>query len=65
MERAPGVTDEIIKATEGTLIMEGEIPEMILIKEIEKCRFGNNSMKKPVPNIWNGFLYDLKIITEI
>jgi 3-oxoacid CoA-transferase subunit B len=35
LERAPGVTDEIIKATEGTLIMEGEIPEMILIKEIE------------------------------
>jgi 3-oxoacid CoA-transferase subunit B len=31
LERAPGVTvDEIIKATEGTLIVEGEIPEMIL-----------------------------------
>jgi len=22
-------------------------------------------MKKPVPNIWNGFFYDLKIITGI
>src|SRR5680860_104600 len=31
LERAPGVSvDEIIKATEGTLIVEGEIPEMIL-----------------------------------
>ena len=31
LERAPGVTvEEIIKATEGTLIVEGEIPEMIL-----------------------------------
>ncbi len=29
IERAPGVTvDEIIKATEGNLIVEGEIPEM-------------------------------------
>ena len=29
LERAPGVTvDEIIKATEATLIIEGEIPEM-------------------------------------
>jgi 3-oxoacid CoA-transferase subunit B len=29
LERAPGVTvDEIIKATEGRLIVEGEIPEM-------------------------------------
>lgn len=29
LERAPGVTvDEIIKATEGRLIIEGEIPEM-------------------------------------
>lgn len=31
LERAPGVTvEEIIKATEGTLIVEGEIPEMKL-----------------------------------
>jgi 3-oxoacid CoA-transferase subunit B len=31
LERAPGVTvEEIIKATEGKLIVEGEIPEMIL-----------------------------------
>jgi 3-oxoacid CoA-transferase subunit B len=31
LERAPGVTvEEIIKATEGTLIVEGDIPEMIL-----------------------------------
>lgn len=31
LERAPGVTvDEIIKATEATLIIEGEIPEMKL-----------------------------------
>lgn len=31
LERAPGVSvDEIIKATEGTLIVEGEIPEMQL-----------------------------------
>jgi 3-oxoacid CoA-transferase subunit B len=31
LERAPGVSvEEIIKATEGTLIVEGEIPEMIL-----------------------------------
>ncbi|WP_289037936.1 3-oxoacid CoA-transferase subunit B [uncultured Zobellia sp.] len=31
LERAPGVTvDEIKKATEGTLIVEGEVPEMIL-----------------------------------
>ena len=31
LERAPGVSvDEIRKATEGTLIVEGEIPEMIL-----------------------------------
>ncbi len=31
LERAPDVTvDEIIKATEGNLIVEGEIPEMIL-----------------------------------
>ena len=31
LERAPGVSVEaIIKATEGTLIVEGEIPEMIL-----------------------------------
>ena len=31
LERAPGVTvEEIIKATEGKLILEGEIPEMIL-----------------------------------
>ena len=29
VERAPGVTvEEIVKATEGTLIVEGEIPEM-------------------------------------
>ncbi|PKP16232.1 MAG: succinyl-CoA--3-ketoacid-CoA transferase, partial [Bacteroidetes bacterium HGW-Bacteroidetes-23] len=31
LERAPGVSvEEIMKATEGTLIVEGEIPEMIL-----------------------------------
>lgn len=31
MERAPGVSvEEIVKATEGTLIVEGEIPEMVL-----------------------------------
>jgi 3-oxoacid CoA-transferase subunit B len=31
IERAPGVSvEEIIKATEGTLIVEGEIPEMVL-----------------------------------
>lgn len=31
LERAPGVSvEDIIKATEGTLIVEGEIPEMIL-----------------------------------
>ena len=31
LERAPGVTvDEIIASTEGKLIIEGEIPEMIL-----------------------------------
>lgn len=31
LERAPGVSvEEIIKATEGTLIVEGDIPEMIL-----------------------------------
>lgn len=31
LERAPGVTvEDIQKATEGTLIVEGEIPEMIL-----------------------------------
>jgi len=31
LERAPGVSvDDIIKATEGTLIVEGEIPEMKL-----------------------------------
>jgi len=31
MENAPGVlVDEIIKATEGTLNVEGEIPEMML-----------------------------------
>jgi 3-oxoacid CoA-transferase subunit B len=31
IERAPGVTiEEIIKATEGNLIIDGEIPEMIL-----------------------------------
>jgi 3-oxoacid CoA-transferase subunit B len=31
LERAPGVTvEEIIKATDGTLIVEGAIPEMIL-----------------------------------
>ena len=31
LERAPGVSvDEIIKATEGTLIVEDEIPEMML-----------------------------------
>ena len=30
-ERAPGVSvDEIIKSTEGKLIIEGEIPEMVL-----------------------------------
>lgn len=31
LERAPGVTvDDIIKATEGNLIIEGDIPEMII-----------------------------------
>lgn len=31
LERAPGVSvEEIIRATEGTLVVEGEIPEMIL-----------------------------------
>ncbi len=31
LERAPGVSvEDIIKATEGTLIVEGEIPEMLL-----------------------------------
>jgi 3-oxoacid CoA-transferase subunit B len=31
LERAPGVTvEEIIKATEGNLIIEGEIPEMVI-----------------------------------
>ena len=31
LERAPGVSvDEILKATEAELIIEGEIPEMIL-----------------------------------
>ena len=31
LERAPGVSvDEIIKATKGKLVVEGEIPEMIL-----------------------------------
>ena len=31
LERAPGVSvEEIIAATEGTLIIEGEIPEMTL-----------------------------------
>jgi 3-oxoacid CoA-transferase subunit B len=31
LERAPGVTvEEIIKATKGKLIVEGEIPEMKL-----------------------------------
>jgi 3-oxoacid CoA-transferase subunit B len=31
LERAPGVSvEDIIKATEGTLIVEGEIPEMVL-----------------------------------
>lgn len=31
LERAPGVTvNEIIKATEGKLVIEGEIPEMLL-----------------------------------
>lgn len=31
LERAPGVSvEEIIKATEGTLLVEGEIPEMII-----------------------------------
>ena len=32
LERAPGVTvDEIKKATEGRLIVDGEIPEMVII----------------------------------
>jgi len=66
LERAPGISvDEIIEATEGTLILEGEIPEIILIKEIENSWFRYYSMKKPVPNIWNGFFYNLKIITGI
>jgi 3-oxoacid CoA-transferase subunit B len=31
LERAPGVSvEEIIKATQGTLIVEGEIPEMVI-----------------------------------
>lgn len=31
LERAPGVSvDEIISATEGTLVIEGDIPEMVL-----------------------------------
>jgi 3-oxoacid CoA-transferase subunit B len=31
LERAPGVSvDEIKKATQGKLIIEGEIPEMLL-----------------------------------
>ena len=31
LERAPGVSvEEIQKATEGTLIVEGEIPEMVI-----------------------------------
>lgn len=31
LERAPGVTvDEIIKATEAELIIEGEVPEMMI-----------------------------------
>jgi 3-oxoacid CoA-transferase subunit B len=31
LERAPGVTvEEIINATDGKLIVEGEIPEMVL-----------------------------------
>ena len=31
LERAPGVSvDDIKKATEGTLIIEGDIPEMVL-----------------------------------
>ncbi|RKR14712.1 3-oxoacid CoA-transferase subunit B [Maribacter vaceletii] len=31
LERAPGISvDEIIKATEGNLIIDGEIPEMVL-----------------------------------
>jgi len=31
LERAPGVSvEDIIKATEGTLIVEGDIPEMVL-----------------------------------
>jgi 3-oxoacid CoA-transferase subunit B len=31
LERAPGVTvDDIIKATEGNLIIEGDIPEMVI-----------------------------------
>ena len=31
LERAPGVTvEDIIKATEGTLIIEGDIPEMVI-----------------------------------
>jgi 3-oxoacid CoA-transferase subunit B len=30
LERAPGVSvEDIINATEGTLIVEGEIPEMV------------------------------------
>ncbi|MCL4105793.1 UNVERIFIED_CONTAM: hypothetical protein GTU68_028670 [Idotea baltica] len=34
LERAPGVSvEEIIKATEGNLIVEGEIPEMNLLME--------------------------------
>ena len=31
LERAPGISvEEIIKATEGKLIVEGDIPEMVL-----------------------------------
>jgi 3-oxoacid CoA-transferase subunit B len=31
LERAPGISvEEIISATEGKLIVEGEIPEMVL-----------------------------------
>ena len=31
LERAPGVTvEEIIKATAGKLVIEGEIPEMVI-----------------------------------
>jgi 3-oxoacid CoA-transferase subunit B len=31
IERAPGISvEEIIKATEGKLIVEGDVPEMVL-----------------------------------